>query len=133
MHEMTARRLMLWLAVMAQPAATLASDKGLFLNFESYQRARFLCQEFVRGQDREIHWRSFAIPDPPEKVVAFYMRQHGKPARADKGDFTWHLHGDPDSILTVYPVAHNDHFPHCAEKPVRGERTVVLTSVARKL
>lgn len=133
MPAMTALRWMLCLAVLVTPAATRASDKGLFLNFESYQRARLLCQEFVRSQDREIHWRSFAIPDSPKSVVAFYMRQHGKPERDDKGGLTWHLQGDPDSALTVYPVARNDDFPHCAEKPGRGERTVVLTSAARKL
>lgn len=133
MTGMTAIRWMLCLALMAQPTMTRASDKGLFLSFESYQRARFLCQEFVRSKDREIHWRSFAIPDPPKTVVAFYTRQHGKPERDDKGGLTWHLDGDSDSTLTVYPVARNDDFPHCAEKPGRGERTVVLTSLARKL
>lgn len=132
MHGMTAIGSMLLLAVLALPAATQASDKALFLDFDSYQRARFLCQEFVRSKDLEIHWRSFAIPDPPAKVVDFYTRHHGKPARDDKGGFTWRK-SDSSAVLTVYPAARNDDFPHCAEKPQRGERTVVLTSTARKL
>jgi len=132
MSGMTAIRAGLLLAVLEIPVATQASDKGAFLSFESYQRARLLCQEFVHSKTMEIHWRSFAIPDPPAKVVAFYSQQHGTPTRDENGGLTWHLQGDPGSLLTVYPAARSGDFPHCSEKPQRGEQTVVLTSVARK-
>jgi hypothetical protein len=131
MRGLTETGAKLFWVVLALPAATQASDKAAFLDFKTYPRARFLCQEFVRSKELEIHWRSFAIPDPPAKVVAFYTRQHGKPARDDKNGFSWRLPSNPNAVLTVYAAAHNDDFPHCAEKPQRGEQTVVLTSAAR--
>ena len=67
-------------SLMAQPTMTREpATKGCF-SFESYQRARFLCQEFVREKpgtgDPLAQLRDSGSA---RTVVAFYARQHGKP------------------------------------------------------
>ncbi len=97
--------------------------------FVPYPGARQLCAEHVSGTPLHITWRSYATPDSVDAVVAHYEKATGRKATtrpSGERQLEWH----EDHKLAVYPAADNDRFPHCATKPTRDERTVVLISTA---
>jgi hypothetical protein len=120
---------MVLLLLAATPAA--ASDKGLWFDFTPYPSGRLLCTEVVVGSKGEhITWRTLAVQPAPAKVAAFYEKEeHTTATRGDHGSY--HLSAEEDRVrvkMTVYGAGVADRFPHCDERPARGERTVILIS-----
>lgn len=99
--------------------------------FASYRAARLLCAEHVTGTSMHVMWSSYASKDDVATIAAHYEKTTGRKATTGaRGER--HLEWDADHKLDIYPAARNDDFPHCAKKPARGERSVILmSSVAR--
>jgi hypothetical protein len=114
------------LLILCLASAALAAPS---VDLPTYSGARSLCSEHVTGNTMHISWTSVATKDDLAKVVAFYEKSLGKKAgTGDKGERTFEV--DKDRNVAIYPVAKNDDFPHCATKPSKTEKTVILSSHA---
>jgi hypothetical protein len=111
-------------AVAALAAVAAATPRA---GFASYRDARLLCAEHVTGTGMHVMWSSYASKDDVATIAAHYEKTTGRKATTGtKGER--HLEWDADHKLDIYPAARNDAFPHCAKKPGRGERSVILMS-----
>jgi len=108
-----------------------AKENERWGSFAAYPEARKLCQEHVAGTTMHITWASYATRDELARVVAFYEKDQGKKAETGpQGELTIHAPARDRDVITVFPVEKAGDFPSCAEKPGRGERTVILVSSA---
>lgn len=116
------------LLAVSTPAPATATPRA---GFASYRDARLLCSEHVSGAGMHVTWSSYASKDDVSTIAAHYEKTTGRTATVGARGAR-HLEWDADHKLDIYPAARNDDFPHCDQKPARGERAVILMSSAAR-
>lgn len=116
------RVLVVLVCLAVTPAAADSKD-----GFETYKGARKLCSVHVASKGAHVDFSTHATVDDVAKVVAFYEKSTGKKATKQvKGNML--IEKDKGWMLTVYEASQNDKFPSCEEKPIAGEKAVILIS-----
>lgn len=123
----------LYLSKVTMTAVDVLNDRvrGKVVEPKPYPGAAKYCDEHVLGApgSGQINWTGYHTADPPEKVVAFYLEQHGPDSheRLDDSDI-WRFPPDkPQSVLTVTTPKGVPHSNLC--KPIPGTaRTAVIIS-----
>ncbi|HEY6248434.1 MAG TPA: hypothetical protein VI685_00655 [Candidatus Angelobacter sp.] len=94
--------------------------------FAAYPGTRELCTQFVLGTRREeLHWRSFATTDAPDRVAAFYRKK--EPGSEIKGGASITLRHGEDTTLEVYPASAGG-YPTCDQKPGPQDKSVIVAT-----
>src|SRR6266581_393698 len=104
----------LWLAVM-------------WTSFTAYPGARELCSEHVAGTGMHITWTSYATKDGVAKVVTFYEKDQKRRAEKEEhGGFSLHAGANDADVITIFPAASADKFPHCRDAAAsQDEKTLI--------
>lgn len=113
-------------------AGTTPAEPPKWLSeFPSYEGASKVCSGHVTGSAQgrrlEIAFSTYATPDHPAAVVAFYAA--GRDIEVKPGAATLSVaSADGRRHVSIHPV--DDSYPDCGVKPPKGTQTVFIVSEA---